>query len=96
MDIKNINITITPDELEIIGFGIEECIERYAATMPRETLELLHSEEKNLLHGLIQAGYSIWLNADSAKKILNGRRCHDVDEFIDYLYRENNTDGASA
>ena len=89
MHVNTITLTITPDELETIGFGVEFCLQDSASKIDREGLELLHEDEINVLRSLISAGYSIWLNAAEG---LEGRHCHDVNEFLDYLYREKNSD----
>lgn len=89
MEINNTTITITPDELETIGSGIEENLKRQAAIMERKTFDLLCEVECGLLSDFMNAGYSIYLSGGPSLR--DGRMCHDVDEFIDHLYREKNT-----
>jgi hypothetical protein len=86
MEIKTINITIDPDELELIGSALEDSIKREVEALKRESFDLLCDEHRDLLRAFVNCGYSIWL--DAGEQLAMGRLCHDVDEFVDHLYRE--------
>jgi len=86
MEINTINITITPDELEMLGTALELSIKDQTEMMERDSFDMLVTEEVDLLRNFVRAGYSIYLNG--GKSLRDGRMCHDVDEFVDHLYRE--------
>ena len=94
MEINHITITITPDELELLGNGLEESLRRQVAKMSRSSFDLLCEEEVNLLRQLVNCGYSMYLNA--GKTLSDGRLCYDVDEFVDHLYNEKDSVEAEA
>lgn len=94
MEINHITITVTPDELELLGNGLEESLRRQVGAMSRSSFDLLCEEEVNLMRQLVHAGYSMYLNA--GKTLSDGRLCYDVDELVAHLYDEKDSVEAEA
>jgi hypothetical protein len=89
MEINTITLTVTPDELETIGAGLEVIIREEVKVYRREMMDTFNNDTISMLRTLIQAGYSIFIPGKGHG--LDSRMCYDVDEFIDYLYREKDT-----
>jgi hypothetical protein len=92
MEINSITITITPDDLEYFGEALEDSIKQQVRMMDRPSFDLLCEGESRLLRQLVDCGYTMYLGA--GKTLHDCHLCHDVNDFIDHLYREKDAEAA--
>jgi hypothetical protein len=81
MKTHTITISITPDELEILGGAVEQSIKKEIEAFGDKTWA--YEEELDLLRELVNIGYAMWLNPTG--KIKDGKLCRDVDEWLAHI-----------
>lgn len=87
MHIQSHKVSLTPDEVEIIGDAICEGIRHTAIKYHEKGVSFkdfaeLHEPELDLLRDLTYVGYVLWI---SGKDALDGKLTCDVNEWIESL-----------
>ncbi len=83
MEINTITLTVTPDELEFLGEGLESQIREEVKAHNRSKFDIFNRLLVEMLTTLTRAGYLVYI---PGKENEPGRLTHNVEEFIDHLY----------
>ena len=79
MQTKSHTIEITPEELETLGAALEMYIEHEYKTSPK-VFDVWENETVDLLRGLVDCGYAMFINAGNGLKY--GYHTQDVDKWL--------------
>ena len=87
MHIHSHKVNLTPDEVEIIGDSISAELSNLAKQYQEKGIDMkefdgLYEPEINLLRGLTELGYSLWI---PGKDVFDGRFTTSLTDWIESL-----------